>query len=226
MPNGSLSLAAALHLLAFDPGTGRPVGAHTALLVRAAALTELAQRGLLTDTDGRPRPVEDAVTGDPALDGLLELIGESRPHTWATWVGHQPRLTEHAVRDQLVAGGYLRVETRRVLGVFPAKEYRLERTDLVAGMREDAVRVLHGDQPVAEVSERDAALVALAAAGELRTVVTAKDAKLHKQRIAELGERSGGMGPVLEKVIAQVRTALAAAVTTAILVATTSSSGS
>ncbi|MBL1100931.1 GOLPH3/VPS74 family protein [Streptomyces coffeae] len=225
MPNGSLSLAAALHLLAFDPGTGKPVGAHTALLVRAAALTELAQRGLLTDSDGRPCPVADAMTGDSALDGLLELIGESRPRTWATWVEYQPRLTEHAVRDQLVAHGYLRAEVRRVLGLFPLKQYRLERTDLVAGMREDAVRVLHGDQPVSEVSERDAALVALAAAGELRTVVTLKDAKLHKKRITELGERSGGMGPVLEKVIAQVRAALAAAVTTAILVATTSSSG-
>ncbi|MET7764569.1 GPP34 family phosphoprotein [Streptomyces sp. NPDC005393] len=222
MPNGPLSLAASLYLLSYDPETGKPAGAHTGYLVRAAALTELVQRGMLTDADGRPCPIPDAGTGDPALDGLLELIGESRPRTWQTWVGHQPQLTERAVRHQMVAAGYVRSAGKRVLGLFPAREYALERADLVAGMRDEAVRVLHGAQPVAEVSERDAALVALAAAGELRTVVTAKDAKARKERIIELGERCGGVGRALEKVIAQVRTALAAAVTTAMLAATTS----
>ncbi|MDP9614523.1 hypothetical protein JOF35_006861 [Streptomyces demainii] len=221
VPNGSLSLAASLYLLSYDPETGRPTGAHTALLVRAAALTELVQRGTLTDTDGSPCPVADALTGDQALDGLLELIGESRPRSWQIWVGHQPRLTEQAVRDQMVAAGYVRAKGRRVLGLFPAKEYTLERPEPVAAMREAAVRALHGGQPVAEVSERDAALVNLAAAGELRTVVTATDAKVRKDRILELGARCGGMGPVLEKVIAQVRTALAAAVVTTMLATTT-----
>lgn len=222
MPHGPLSLAASLYLLTYDPRTGKPTGAHTGYLVRAAALTELVQRGMLTDADGRPCPVPDAGTGDPALDGLLELIGESRPRTWQTWVGHQPRLTEHAVRDQMVAAGYLRSSGRRVLGLFPAREYTLERADAVAGMRDEVVGVLLGGQPVAEVSEREAALVALAAAGELRTVVTATDAKVRKDRIIELGERCQGVGSALEKVIAQVRTALAAAVTTAMLAATTS----
>ncbi|CDR05398.1 GOLPH3/VPS74 family protein [Streptomyces iranensis] len=221
MPNGSLSLAASLYLLSYDLETGRPAGAHTALLVRAAALTELVQRGMLTDADGSPCPVADAATGDQTLDGLLELIGESRPRSWQIWVGHQPRLTEHAVRDQMVAAGYVRAKGKRMLGLFPAKEYVLERPDQVAGMRDDAVRVLHGEQPAAEVSERDAALVTLAAAGELRSVVTATDAKVRKRRILELGERCGGMGPVLEKVIAQVRTALATAVVTAMLASTT-----
>ncbi|MEU4895992.1 GPP34 family phosphoprotein [Streptomyces sp. NPDC044780] len=221
MPNGSLSLAASLYLLSYDPETGRPTGAHTALLVRAAALTELVQRGLLTDSDGSPCPVADALTGDQVLDRLLELIGESRPRSWQVWVGHHPRLTEHAVRDQMVAAGYVRQKGRRVLGLFPAKEYVLERPEQAAGMRDDAVRALHGGQPAADVSERDAALVTLAAAGELRTVVTATDAKVRKDRILELGERCGGMGPVLEKAIAQVRTALAAAVVTTMLTTTT-----
>jgi hypothetical protein len=221
VPNGSLSLAATLYLLAFNSETGKPTGAHTALLVRAGALTELAQRGMLTDADGRPRPLPDALTGDPALDGLLELIGESRPRTWGTWVGHQPRLTERAVRVQLVAHGYVAAKSRRVLGLFPVREHTLSKPDLVVAVRDDLRRVLHGEQPVAEVSERDAALIALAAAGELRTVVTAEDAKARKERISELEERGGGVGPVLEGVIAQVRSALAAAVTTAMLATTT-----
>jgi hypothetical protein len=220
VPNGSLSLAATLYLLALDPGTGKPV-THLGYLVQAGALTELAQRELLVDADGRPRPLPDARTGDPALDGLLELIEESRPRTWGTWVGHQPQLTEKAVRNQLRAAGYVRATARRVLGLFPVKEYALERPQLVAGMRDEAVRVLHGGRPAAEVSERDAALIALAAAGGLTTVVTHKDLTAHRRRIAELEARSGAPGAALEGVVGHVRAALAAAVATALSVAAT-----
>ncbi|MFD7503511.1 GPP34 family phosphoprotein [Streptomyces sp. NPDC059850] len=219
MPNGSLSLAATLYLLAFDPGTGKPV-THLGYLVQAGALTELAQRELLVDADGWPKPLPDARTGDPALDGLLELIDESRPRRWGTWVGHHPQVTERAVRDQLRAAGYLRVSTRRVLGLFPVREYALERPQLVAEMRDEAVGVLAGERPVAEVSERDAALIALAAAGGLTTVVTHKDLTAHRRRIAELEARSGAPGAALEGVADQVRAALAAAVATALSVAT------
>ncbi|MFI0815464.1 GPP34 family phosphoprotein [Streptomyces sp. NPDC021098] len=219
MPNGSLSLAAMLYLLAFDPDTGKPV-THLGYLVQAGALTELAQRELLADARGRPKPVPDARTGDRALDGLLELIEESRPRTWGTWVGHQPQLTEKAVREQLRAAGYLRTTSRRVLGLFPVKEYALERPEPVAGMRDEAVRVLHGGQPVAEVSERDAALIALAAAGGLTTVVTHQDLTAHRRRIEELEARSGAPGAALEGVVDHVRAGLAAAVATALSAAT------
>ncbi|MFI0774423.1 GPP34 family phosphoprotein [Streptomyces sp. NPDC021212] len=220
MPNGSLSLAATLYLLAFDPGTGKPV-THLGYLVQAGALTELAQRELLVDADGRPRPLPDARTGDPALDGLLEVIEESRPRSWGAWVGHETRLTERAVRHQLRAAGYVRATSRRrVLGLFPVKEYAVERPQLVAGMRDEAVRVLYGDRPASEVSERDAALIALAAAGGLTTVVTHKDLKAHRQRIAELEARSGAPGAALEGVVDHVRAGLAAAVATALSAAT------
>lgn len=81
MPNGSLSLPARLYLLAWD--TTRNELAGTTHLVRAGALTELAQRGLLVDDDGIATPVDmDSGTGDAVLDGLLELVRESRPHRW------------------------------------------------------------------------------------------------------------------------------------------------
>ncbi|ADI05775.1 hypothetical protein SBI_02654 [Streptomyces bingchenggensis BCW-1] len=226
MPNGSLSLAAKLYLLAWDPRTGRPADPdHLPYLVRAGALTELAQRGMLADEDGVARPFADARTGDPALDSLLELIFESRPRAWQTWVRHHARLTERAVRDQLVTVGYVRAKGRRALGLLPVKEYELERPDVVAGMREDAVRLLRGGQRVSEVSAGDAALVALAAAGELRTVVTAADARAHKARIAELARRSGQVGPALEKALGQVRSAVAVAVTGVTLSGTLAAAG-
>ncbi|MGO4755701.1 GPP34 family phosphoprotein, partial [Streptomyces sp. 2MCAF27] len=114
---------------------------------------------------------------------------------------------------------------RRALGLLPVKEYEVERPDVVAGRREVEVRLLRGGQSVSEVSAGDAALVALAAAGELRTVVTAADARAHKARIAELARRSGQVGPALEKALGQVRSAVAVAVTGVTLSGTLAAAG-
>ncbi|MFC9842039.1 GPP34 family phosphoprotein [Streptomyces sp. NPDC060223] len=216
MPDGSLSLPARLYLLSWDTTKLKVTGAtHLHHLVRAGALTELAQRGLLADVEGIATPVDpDAHTGDLVLDGLLELVEESRPRKWKAWVTLRARVTLDAVRAQLAAEGYLRAEKKRVLGLFPSVEYELERVAAVDAMREDARLVLVGPVPVAEVSDRDAALVALAAAAELRTLLPGKDRKLHKERIEELTERSGAAAPALKKVIQEVRSAVVVAVAT------------
>ncbi|MPY58716.1 GOLPH3/VPS74 family protein [Streptomyces spongiae] len=210
MPNGSLSLPALLYLLAWDTTRTVLTGeSHLPHLVRAGALTELAQRGLLTDVDGIATPVDpDALTGDPVLDGLLELVEESRPRTWQTWVTLRARVTLDAVRAQLAADGCLRAVKRRALGVFPTVEYELERASLVNALQEEARRVLEGPLPVAEVPERDAALVALAASAGLRTLFTGKDPDRHTERIEALTERGGTTAPALRKIVQEVRTAL------------------
>ncbi|MFF4232795.1 GPP34 family phosphoprotein [Streptomyces sp. NPDC001820] len=214
MPNGSLSLAARLYLLAWDPERMTLTGAwKVAHLLRAGALAELAQRGLLADDDGVAVPVGDSRTGDPALDGLLELIEESRPRKWKSWVTFHPTYTLEAVRTQLAGAGYLRTRRRRVLGVFPSAEYELDRPDLVKSLRDEARSVLLGPQPAAEVSDRDAALVALAAAAELRTLATGKERRLYRNRIEALTDRGGASIPVLRKVIEEVRTAVIVAAT-------------
>ncbi|MFJ4835067.1 GPP34 family phosphoprotein [Streptomyces sp. NPDC088747] len=226
MPDGSLSLPARLYLLSWDTAKLKVTGAtHLHHLVRAGALTELAQRGLLSDVEGIATPVDpDAHTGDLVLDGLLELIEESRPRKWKAWVTLRARVTLDAVRAQLAAEGYLRAEKKRVLGLFPSVEYELERVSAVDALREDARRVLVGPESVADVSERDAAVVALAAAAELRTLASGKDRKLHKDRIEQLTERSGAAAPALKKVIQEVRTAVMVAVTTG--AATSATTGS
>ncbi|MEU6084133.1 GPP34 family phosphoprotein [Streptomyces sp. NPDC047108] len=227
MPDGPLTLPAELCLLTWDTRTGKPAApASLPYLVRAGALTELALRGMLLDDDGTATPVPDAETGDPVLDGLLELIEESRPRTWKTWVGHDTGPTLRAVRAQLRDTGRVGTRHRRVLGVFPVKDHVLESTAEAEGLRERALRVLHGPGGVAEVSDRDAALIALAAAGELRTVVSAGDAEAYQERIAALGERGGLAAPALKKVMGEVQAALIAAVTTAVLVPTITSGGS
>jgi hypothetical protein len=215
VPHGSLSLPARLYLLAWDTDRTEVTGAaRLHQLVRAGALTELAQRGLLVDEDGIATPADmDSLTGDAVLDGLLELVRESRPYRWRTWVTLHARVTFDAVREQLTAEGYLRAQRKRVFGVFPSVEYVLEQAAVVDALREEARQVLEGPVPVAEVSDRDAAVVALAAAAELRTLVPGKDREGHKARVAELTERSGAAAPALRKVVTEVHTAVTASLT-------------
>ncbi|OON81813.1 GOLPH3/VPS74 family protein [Streptomyces tsukubensis] len=216
MPEGSLSLPAKLYLLAWDPARDRVTGAsHLHHLVRAGALTELAMSGLLTDDSGIATPTSDRRTGDTALDSLLELIEESRPRSWKKWVTSRAGVTLDAVREGLVAAGLLRTRRKRVFGVFPSTAYVVTDRALVGDLHERARSVLRSTGPVSEVSDEDAALVALATAGELRTVATGREARRHKKRIEELTERVGAAAPALRKVIKEVRTAMIVAATSA-----------
>ncbi|MCT9082641.1 GOLPH3/VPS74 family protein [Streptomyces fulvoviolaceus] len=214
MPNGSLSLPARLYLLAWDTRRTEVTGtAQLPHLIRAGALTELAQRGLLVDEDGIATPVDmDASTGDAVLDGLLELVRESRPRRWRIWVTLRARITLDAVREQLTAAGYLRAEQKRALGIFPTVKYALERVAVVEALQDEARQVLEGSVPAGEVSDRDAAAVVLAAAAELRTLVSRKDRGRHEARIEELTERSSAAAPALRGIVGEVRAAMIAAV--------------
>jgi hypothetical protein len=207
--DGSLSLPARLYLLAWDTSKSEVTGAaQVSQLVRAGALTELAQRGLLLDEDGIATPVDmDASTGDPVLDGLLELVRESRPHRWHSWVPLHARVTLDAVREQLTAGGYLRARKKRALGLFPTVDHELARPAAVEALQEEARRILRG--PTADLPDRDAALGALAAAAELRTLLPRKGR--HDTHTEQLIEHSGPAAPVLRKIVQEVRGATTAA---------------
>nr|WP_202509795.1 GPP34 family phosphoprotein [Streptomyces sp. SID5643] len=199
-------MPARLCLLTWD--TARPAAdgtAHRPGPVRAGALVELARRGLLTDDDGIVTPADlDTGTGDAVLDGLLELVRESCPHPWRTWVTLRARVTLDAVREQLVAEGCLRAEKRRVLGVFPSVEYALERRAAVEVLREETRQVLRGPLPVAGISERDAALAVLAAAAGLFGDSTPG------RRAEELAERAAAAAPGLRGILRELSTAVTA----------------
>ncbi|MEU0243226.1 GPP34 family phosphoprotein [Streptomyces sp. NPDC006235] len=214
MPDGPLLLPARLCLLAWDPAP--PAGTGTAHLsgpVRAGALVELARHGLLVDEDGIATPADlDSGTGDAVLDGLLELVRESCPHPWRTWVTLYSRVTADAVREQLVTEGFLRAEKKRVLGVFPSVEYALDRTAAVEALREETRQVLRGPRPVAQISEREAAVATLAAAAEL---LPEEDVGAHVQRVRELEERAVASVPGLGEIVREIGTALATATATA-----------
>lgn len=210
MPYGSLSLPARLYLLAWDTRSTEVTGAtRLPHLVRAGALTELAQRGLLVDDDGIATPADlDSLTGDPVLDGLLELVRESRPHRWHTWVSLHARVTFEAVREQLTAEGYLRAEKKRVLGVFPSVEHVLAQVAVAEALQAQARQILEGPVPLTEVSDHDATAVALAAAAELRTVLPDTDRNRHHARVETLTERSEAATPALRKLLTELHTTL------------------
>ncbi len=61
----------------------------------------------------------------------------------------------------------------------------------------------------ARVERRDAALIALAAAGQLRTVFSGRQRRLHRRRIAELTAQAGPAAPALRKVVQQLQASAA-----------------
>ncbi len=117
------------------------------------------------------------------------------------------RVTFDAVREQLVAEGYLRAEKRRVLGVFPSVEYVLAREAAARALREEARRVLEGPQPAGEVSERDAALAVLAAAAGLGVSGDPVSGVRGRERITELTRRcvsAASAAPGMRKIVGEV----------------------
>lgn len=78
-----LSLPAKAYLLACDTGRDRlPHRERVALLVRAAALTDLVLRGRITDDGGRPVVAGRGGTGDLVLDDLLAELTADPHRKW------------------------------------------------------------------------------------------------------------------------------------------------
>ncbi|MFE2279093.1 GPP34 family phosphoprotein [Streptomyces sp. NPDC059454] len=197
VPDGPLSLPARLCLLAWDTDPSRQAPA-----ARAGALAELARRGLLTDDDGIATPRDlDSRTGDPVLDGLLELVSESCPHRWRVWVTLRAGYTLDAVREQLVAEGVLRAEKHRVLGVFPSVEHVLADTARADALRREAHRILAGSTPVEDVPGPTATVLALAAAAGLPP---APDGCSWDGRAETLTRRAGAATPAFEAVLREL----------------------
>ena len=199
------SLPARLYLLAYDKRRQR-LTARTQLgyVLRAAALADLELRGDLADEDGKVRVVADRRVEDPVLDAVLQEIAGSRPRTWGHWVRAGQRATKRAVRDQLDAGRWIRVEPRRVLGLFPAATVTLRDPRALSRLTLNAARTLHGGRPAERLDRRDAALVALAAAGEL-PLLSRRQRREQRRRITRLTERSGSAAPALHTVVQLVK---------------------
>jgi hypothetical protein len=205
------SLPARIYLSAYDPTRNRLTGRGAlGVLMRAAALTELLHAGRLRDVNGRPEVVGAASLPTGASGPLLaEIEASSRPRTWAHWVGRGEKAMWREVQDDLVAARLIRLEPRRVLGIFRSTRVIVLDPMVVPRLHDAMNRTLRDHGPAERVDPRDAALVTLAAAGGLRTAFNRKTAREYKARIAELSTVAGPAVPAVRKVI-QARQAAAA----------------
>ncbi|ONH30328.1 GPP34 family phosphoprotein [Pseudofrankia asymbiotica] len=196
------SLSLRLYLLAFNlekgrmyrvPGLGRTL--------RAAALTQLHHDGLLSDDHGLAlvtgAPADAASPPDDQLSRLVfrQLAAEPSPaRPWAYWVGHDRAPAVRMVRHELAAAGWV------TLGSHPDGLPRRGRTSVsvsppdrqtVRVLNREASRALRGEIADAELPWELAALVALAAAGDVITLVSARERRTWPERIAALTALAG-----------------------------------
>ena len=188
------SLPARLYLLAYDTEKNRVTAlSQLGLVLRAAALTDLYLTGRVADENGKVRATGDRPpAGDPLLDEVLQQLAEHRPRSWQGWITRgQPAVGN--VRAQLEDGLYIQVEHRRIL---PDK---VELRDRPAVQRyADEVRAeLHGT--AARTDPRKAAVLALAARGEMATVVSRSERREYRQHIDELAAYTGPIADALRK---------------------------
>lgn len=201
-------LACLMYLLAHDDVAGGPHDrSRTELLLRAAALVDLASRGRLGEDGGTVTVSGTVPTGDPVLDGVLRDAAAG--HGWKGLMRRHRRRTLTEVEDRLATAGVLTVRAPRTrLGT-----RRLTLTDpaVATALRARVSAALRGDGPVGEIPATDAALLALAAAGRVRSVVSRPDQKAYRARIDACTGRLAALAPGLEKAVRALPTTMIAA---------------
>lgn len=202
------ALPAALYLLACDANKGRLTRRDVmGNVIRAAALVELTERGCIADEQGKVCPAGDRRTGDPVLDSLLREMDGRRLRRWRTHVDRHPKDALRSVEERLEREQAIAVERRALL----PDRVRVRDKEAVERLRAECAEVLTGPRPAAEYAPRQAALVALAAAARLNTVLPTGERFHHRRRIKELTERAGPAATALKKVLERKRAAASGA---------------
>lgn len=198
------SLPARLYLLAYDPKKDRLTARfQLGAVLRAAALADLYLDRRLADDGGRPRVASvTRPAPDPVLDAVLTQIAGARPRSWRHWVAKDERRIVRAVRDQLEAERWIRVDRRRIL---PDRVRLRERRPV----ERYAARVRAALRPASDPDPRDAAALVLAAAGELTPVITRRGRREHGRRLEELADPAWPVVRALKKALQQKRAAAA-----------------
>jgi len=205
-----LTLPARAYLLACDTRRDRlPDRERVALLVRAAALTDLVLRGLVADDGGRPVVTGAAGTGHLILDDLLGDLSADPHRRWRAWVRRGARGTLQSLETQLDAAGTISLRTSRVLGLFPRRRPEVRDRATAAALHDEVAAALRGDGPVPPAV---AALTALAAAAELGTVLPRAGRRGRRARLAELEAQAGAAVPALRTLLRELRAARTAAI--------------
>lgn len=197
-----------MYLLAYDDATEGPYDrSRTELLVRAAALVDLALRGRLGEVDGTVTVSGTQPTGDLVLDGVLRDAAAG--HGWKHLVRRHRKRTLTQVEDRLATAGLLTVKAPRTR--FGTRRLTVSDRAVPAALRARVSVALHGDGPVTEIHAGDAALLALAAVGGIRSVVSRQDHNTFRARIDACTGHLATFAPGLEKAVRTLPTTMIAA---------------
>lgn len=203
------TLPVAMLLLAWDPGKQRfTQGQDLGILLRGAVLADLSLRGCVSDDEGKVRASGSKRTGDRVLDDVLREMSDDRPRSWGTWVQRRRGATLAAVQDQLASARVVTVEERRLLGIFPKRKVTLIDPNAAATAHAEFDAAVTGTRPV---TDRDAALVSLVAAGDLRSALSRSARKRYADLVTACAERTGPAAPALRRLMRGVKSARAAA---------------
>ncbi|WP_336114748.1 GOLPH3/VPS74 family protein [Streptomyces sp. PTD9-10] len=201
-------LACLMYLLAHDDAAEGPYDRpRTELLVRAAALVDLALRGRLVEDGGTVTVSGTHPTGDPVLDGVLRDAAAG--HGWKRLVRRHRKRTLREVEDRLAAAGLLTVKAPRTR--YGTRRLTVTDRGVPAAVHARVSATLHGDGPVQEIPAADAALLALADAGRVLSVVSRQDHKTFRARVAACTGTLAAFGPGLEKAVRALPTTMIAA---------------
>jgi hypothetical protein len=201
------SLPARFFLLAYDERRQRPVAYQMHYALRAAALTDLWLRGLVVDLDNRPRVAPGASAAsvaDPVLAQMLRELATGKAYRWENRIRRTDRAIRAAVRDQLVAAGVIRSESRRRLLFFHADRVTIRDPLLLKRLRAEVAATLR-PHPISDLDRRGAALTALLAAGEVRATLPRAVIREHQARLRDLQKTAGPAAPALHKAIQHAR---------------------
>jgi len=163
-------------------------------VLRAAALADLYLAGRVTDENGKARVTGDRrPTGDPLLDEVLQQVAEHRPRSWQGWIARGGQHAVRTVRTQLEAGLCIRVEHRWIL---PDKVELRDRSTVQRYADEVRAELR---RPVSRTEPRTAAVLALAARGQISTVISRGERREHRQHLDELAACTGPIADALRK---------------------------
>ncbi|MFI9808713.1 GPP34 family phosphoprotein [Streptomyces sp. NPDC052301] len=187
-----------MYLLAHDDTAEGPCDrSRTELLVRAAALIDLALRGRLGEDGGTVTVSGTEPTGDPVLDGVL--LDAAVGHGWKHLMRRHRKRTLTQAQDRLAAAGLLTVNEPRTR--FGTRRLTVTDRAVPAAVHARVSAALRGSGRAREIPAADAALLALAAAGGLRSVVSRQDEQTFRDRIDACTGSLAALAPGLEKAV-------------------------
>jgi Golgi phosphoprotein 3 (GPP34) len=177
-----------LYLLADDRKRHRFDGDNLPLFgfaLRAAMLTDLYLTGHIEDKEGKPHRSSLPTPEDPLLRAACVRIGSAGRKDWAQLIVEDEKKARAAVRDQLKAAGWLRVQRPR-FGIIPTARLGLSDEDTVSGLAGQVTEALRNAIDGRQADPRPLAVGLLAVLGQMPTVFSFKESSRHREQIREL----------------------------------------